>query len=410
MRAIILFVLRCSFCLFVGLEILLRLFPQFMPLGAAYKLPNEDRRRVILHHGGWAKGSIIGEGMLYSYNKTFMHKYRPFNIDNDGYRNPSSPSGDVDIVILGDSVAMAEDLDHDFADKFREQGFRTYSLAFGGYGPGQYKDAYKKYIIDKNIAHKYVCIFYCSTNDISNVYDYVDVLMTHGNYEQYLETTFHSSYNDVKWFHHSWFIDLAIFYSDNIFTKDKSKWIMLNLPYYNKTFDVSKVSVVECGMNDVATTNLVYANFLLSVCSIINYANSVGATPVFVFLPNWHLLYNQAMEFDDKLYYCVYKPIKLLNIALADFSARYKFIDLTPLLSSTAMKKLVTTDIYAYHLNSFGVDISAHEIIKLIRSNCEGDDSSVADNNFYPVDAVERHVADVVAKNLDRYINKINSN
>lgn len=52
-------------------------------------------------------------------------------------------SNKVDVVLLVSSVLLTKDVKHDLTDRIRSDGFGAYSMALGGYGPFQYRDAYR---------------------------------------------------------------------------------------------------------------------------------------------------------------------------------------------------------------------------------------------------------------------------
>ena len=138
------------------LEIAFQLFPSLIPQTMLLILQAEDRRIIAEQRGLFTKNRFQGDGMFYSYRAAGrpLKKFPWVKVDADGFRNPNVPQRAVDVVYFGDSVAFARHAEKDLGARFHERGIHTYSLAMGGNGPGQYRDAYRKYVVERRLAHR----------------------------------------------------------------------------------------------------------------------------------------------------------------------------------------------------------------------------------------------------------------
>ena len=144
---------------------------------------------VVRKAPNWIPSDLVGylsqDAMLSVFNERGqiqdreppVYHYRPFQkmnwyshiiIDENGYRNSVPNQTEVDTVLLGDSIVFGRDSKIDLGDLFREKGLATLNLSMGGYAPQHYRDAYKKYVIDKGIKHNNVIVSIFVGNDFSD--------------------------------------------------------------------------------------------------------------------------------------------------------------------------------------------------------------------------------------------------
>lgn len=169
-----------------GVEALMRFFPGHFPVSLAMKLPEIPRRHVLIHHGLKSASLMKGDGMLYSFQRESAPLHG-FEIDDDGYRNPDVPKGAVDVVLLGDSLLIAEAVEKDLGTLIRERGQSAYNLGMGGYGPMQYRDAYEKYVTRRGLKHSCVVVMVCSANDFSDTDNYLKALESGKPYLDFMD-------------------------------------------------------------------------------------------------------------------------------------------------------------------------------------------------------------------------------
>jgi len=116
------------------------------------------------------RGQIQVEGSHIFHFQPFqkMNWYPHVKIDENGYRNSVDRQTKVDTVLLGDSLIFAKKSKVDLGDLFREKNRSVLNLSMNGYAPQHYRDAYKKYVIDKKIQHKNVIVSIFVGNDFSD--------------------------------------------------------------------------------------------------------------------------------------------------------------------------------------------------------------------------------------------------
>lgn len=174
----------------IGLEIGLRLKPDLIPGPFMSYMPKKtvERIRIAVAHK-W--GYYTGEDMIFHYPPSQQLNYgeliRPHvHIDEEGFRNPSQSDDEYNVVLLGDSMVFALDAKRDLADRFRAAGHSVINLGMEGYAPQQFRDVYKKYIIDRGIKHDHVLIFLYIGNDFSDAEAYQRIREGDGDYTDYV--------------------------------------------------------------------------------------------------------------------------------------------------------------------------------------------------------------------------------
>ena len=172
-----------------GTEVILRVMETSLPLSIVEMLPTGDRERLLKNRGLFVAENISGDGLLYAWKPNSVIASLPWvKIDANGYRNPAVPQS-VDIVLLGDSVTIAQNSSRDMGNFLRAQGISAINLGFSGYGPFQQRDAYQKHILDAGIPHRIVLINFCACNDITDAQSYAWILSLGGTWHDYLGST-----------------------------------------------------------------------------------------------------------------------------------------------------------------------------------------------------------------------------
>jgi len=170
------------------LECVFQFFPILVPTKLIRLLPPDLREGVAIQRGLMTSQTIVGENMLYSKNTAKFNKTsNPWlKVDRDGYRNPSRPDKDINLVVFGDSVIFADEVRKDLAEKFSDIGVPAYNLAMGGYSPFHYLDSYRKFVISRNLFHKKILIFFSTANDFTDSTRYMNIKKGGGDYRAYL--------------------------------------------------------------------------------------------------------------------------------------------------------------------------------------------------------------------------------
>src|SRR3989338_320428 len=268
----------CLYVLFImglGIEITIRLKHSIIPSELIGYLPKKARLKVAKERGSFTSDSVIGEGMLFSrmpHSHPFPHEY----IDENGYRNLHTVSNNVDIVILGDSMTMADQAEKDIGELFWDHGYKSLNLAMGNYAPQHYRDAYKKYIVDKKIKHKFTLVFLFVGNDFNDAIKYENIYRQGGDWKNYLNSSPITG---------SEFLPLTLSMSrgipDFIANKVRKPKFVVSLPY--KTLKVSSTLLWE---PPLITEHDLSWNYVKSALDeIIFLAKEDGSIPLIFMYP-----------------------------------------------------------------------------------------------------------------------------
>lgn len=338
----------------IGLEVFIRFRLEVIPDAMLTYLPKAVRQKQALARGFFEKEILTGEGLLYHYQSyQILPKYPYLKIDEFGYRNSEKLSNQVDIVILGDSLIIAKGAEKDLGDLFRQYGYSAINLGMDGYSPQQYRDAYKKYIVTKNISHNFVLIFLFIGNDIGEAIQYEKIKKSGGDYLNYLveEKDRHLKFLP-------WTINIARaipFYIFNIF-KDRDEFIYVDLPY--KTIKTFK----NWQWNQVAKeTELGWQAIQEAVAEINFLAKENGAVPIIFLISDPSRFYSQFNDY--------FKKYDKSYAELVDLISNYfkkenvLFVDLTNLLTEEIKKDFIFLSDTDVHFNTLGIE-KLFEIIK----------------------------------------------
>jgi len=149
-------------------EAAIRLNPSLLPDELIPMLPKTARMEIAAQRGFFTADRTVGEGMLFHWKPGTEFADKPWmTIDKNGYRNASVPDGKTDVVLLGASVLAAGDVAVDLSARFKGAGISAYSLAMGSYGPFHYRDAYRRYITERNIKHRAVIVQVMTPYDLN---------------------------------------------------------------------------------------------------------------------------------------------------------------------------------------------------------------------------------------------------
>jgi hypothetical protein len=172
---------------FIAAELGLRTFPDSVPDDLIVLFPESVRTRIALDRGMFSSDALKGDGMVYSYVPGWKSPREPWlEIDADGYRNPRRPPAPVDVVLLGDSVMIAQSARKDIAAHLRDRGISAVNYGFGGYGIYQYRDVYRTLVLGRNLPHRWVVVMITAQNDIANSLHYLKVRAAGGDWRDYL--------------------------------------------------------------------------------------------------------------------------------------------------------------------------------------------------------------------------------
>lgn len=367
-------ILLTNLILFIVLfEISSRLLEEYLPNEIVMMLPEEHSRRILGNRGSMTTDNIVGENMLYSFLPNTEIKAMPWlAIDSKGYRK-SRLSDVYDVVLLGDSVTIAQNSRRDLGDLIRQAGFEAINLGFGGYGPYQYRDAYRKYIIDRNIQHRAVLINFCACNDVENSIAYKRVFEGGKDWKYYLSRTPTKQAFPFN-FSPPWSISIGF---------NLPFWVVQKFRNYQTTMKKDIAPKVKLPRGTIKAVGWVleakpkyiaeqtWQIVFKPLREIARLANVAGAQVVFGYYPDLAQLY------------APYMPQGIPQRAAAEINYRdattklqalaieigAEFIDYTGAMQKMNGRQLATTKNSDYHPNLLGVETMSRSVIELLKKS-----------------------------------------
>lgn len=354
-----------------GTELALRLAQDKLPYEIVQMLPSEDRQKLLIQRGLMVGDIIAGDKLLYSWTANATFTSLPWlKVDRNGYRNPEVPN-DVDVVILGDSVTIAQNSEIDLGDVYRRSGLSALNLGFSGYGPDQYRDSYKKIVIGQDMRHRLVLINFCFCNDVDNSKTYQQVKKLGGDWHEYLGTTPTKSAFPFE-FTPPWAVSIAF---------NAPYWIVQKYRNYKNSkraggsFSINlprgKLELVD-QVIPLHPKNLSDADWQPTIDALnetIKRAQGLSAKVVLAYSPDLAQLYapfmppsaqqRQAAETD---YHAA-----LARLAQLAEQTGVAFVDYTTAMRSATAQQLATSKDTDYHPNRFGVEIMAKSTLPVIK-------------------------------------------
>tara|TARA_B100000676_G_scaffold188392_1_gene185206 strand:+ start:5136 stop:6440 length:1305 start_codon:yes stop_codon:yes gene_type:complete len=346
-------VLSCA-----GIELVLRVMADRLPVDLVQMLPPKSQIRLLEARGLFTQTSLEGDGMLYHWRPMQKVKNLPWiQVDENGYRNPQRIR-EAAIVVLGDSVTIAQNSKRDLAALLRRQGYSSINLGFGGYGPLHYRDAYRRYVIETDIPHRHVVVNFCACNDVNDTQTYTRIVATGGDWQDYLSKTPNRTAFPFS-FSPPWTIS-----------------ILFNLPYVvvqsikdrqaagSGKIQISlargKISATGWLFSNVAgeTLNRTWQPVRAALGDIVRMANSAKARVIFAYYPDMAQLYLPGLPLGSmeraraEQAYLQYSR-RLSNLA-REFGA--DFVDYTPAIRRANDKVLSVESEGDYHPNQIGVE------------------------------------------------------
>ncbi|GAB6052555.1 hypothetical protein JCM17960_13750 [Magnetospira thiophila] len=355
-----------------GTEAILRVMQERLPFSIVEMLPNTDRERLLTQRGIFTVAGISGDGMLYSWKPNFELSSLPWvKVDANGYRNPEIP-GRPDVVLLGDSVTIAQNSEQDMADVLRQRGLSALNLGFSGYGPFHQRDAYRKYVLDTGLEHRAVVINFCFCNDVTDAQSYEQLSRIGGDWRNYLGTTV--SKNAFPFgFEPPWTVS-----------------ILFNLPFtvvQNYRNAQNRIAareelVLKLPRGEISATDWMlprkarglddqdWSPALDALGDIMSLARTHGASVVLAYYPDLsqiYLPYFQESSPFRKAAQADYKDA-LARLGRLAKSQGAAFVDYTPGLQEGTGESRATSANSDYHPNDRGVAIMAETVLPILRS------------------------------------------
>ena len=261
------------------------------------------------------------------------------------------------MVLVGASVIAATTARKNFVRTFRARGLNAYSLAVGGpFGPYQYLEAYRKYIIAKGVKNKFVVILLTFPNDLDKAFASSNILKRGGSYRDLFSNSYIHGVIEEKYL--PWTV--------SIYTKLPSFIIQkLNSQPSNKP--AKNVNVrFEYGSWTLPTTTFLrpkeanaWPILKDKVGELIDLAHQNGTIPIVVYYPLTpvrilpYVQGIQPLKADLARYYSE-SVSKIRKFAI---DKRAKFLDVTTGLRTAIRTELLFVEPLEYHLNDRGVEV-----------------------------------------------------
>jgi hypothetical protein len=354
-----------------GAELALRLTQDKLPYEIVQMLPSEDRQKLLVQRGLMVGDIMTGDKLLYSWTANATFATLPWlKVDRNGYRNPDVPN-DVDVVILGDSVTIAQNSAVDLGDVFRRSGLSALNLGFSGYGPYQYRDSYEKIVIGQDIRHRLVLINFCVCNDVNNSKTYQQVKKLGGDWREYLGTTPTKSAFPFG-FTPPWVVSIAFNapywivqqYRNYKSSKRASGSFFIDLPRGNLELVDQVIPLHPQDLSDADWQPTIDA-----LSETIRRAQGLSAKVVLAYYPDLAQLYAPFMPQSAQQRQAAEADYQTALARLAQLAEQtgVAFIDYTPAMRSATAGQLVTSEDTDYHPNRLGVDVMARSTLPVIK-------------------------------------------
>ncbi len=347
---------------FVLLEVTFRLFPALIPTDLVGLLPAGARAVVADKRGLFTSAMFRGDRLLYSL-RGGPHPLKEFPwvaIDSDGFRNPDANRNRVHVVYFGDSIGFARAARKDLGAQFRDRGISTYSLAMGGNGPFQYRDAYRKYVVERGVVHDTVVVLLSIATDFYDARKYVKVARLGGDYRDYLGvlTTIGAEWPDRQ---PLWTIAIAarlpallrhkLTGLSILLTRSLGEKVEVKLPY--GTYSAAPQFL---DMPEVSADGELWRNFTDATDDIARLVERQGARLVLVVMPNPALLYrNYVAGFEPYKRTLEQRYRTIMSLLNGRYAAQgIQIVDLVAHMAEGIGKRPMATGALEDHFNSDG--------------------------------------------------------
>lgn len=350
-------------------EAALRLFPSLLVTNEVISLlPRDARAELGMERGLFTQKNLVGEGMLYAYRPhQALPAYPHVKIDSNGYRNATEPTDQADVVLLGGSVMQTVNARKDLADVIRANGMSAVNLGMGSYGPFNWRDSYKHYVIDRKVRHAFVMVMVMVPDSLDRADAYLSVVKNGGDYRDYLRG---SSFVTTR------FLDTPL-----------TPWtvaLMANLPHYllqkwkneqsRKSTQVplnlswGKVSVPE-ELLRLSQKPRDWSPFFSAIDEIHRYAAGAGAELIMAFYPDYQyaaLPYVSGHEAKRRAISSFYESARARLRGFARENG-IRFLDLSEAIQNRYREVQIFSNPMDYHPNGKGVETIYRQLAPLLK-------------------------------------------
>jgi hypothetical protein len=357
----------------IVVEIGLRSMASILPTPLVQYLPREDKIQITNERGIMNEEKLYSDGLLFFFKPNISLSTTPWvKIDSHGYRNRVEVKDAVDVVFLGDSVTIANGAHKDFADRFRERGLTAFNLGMGGYGPYQYRDAYKKFVIGPGIQHRYLIVIVVGKNDFENSLRYARTMENGGDYQVYLghRADIVISFVNTRSTYFPWVLSLLI--NTMPIIKDVSTGRRsvadegtVRLPYGDlpATGNILRLDPIK-------EDDLKWLHFKKAMDGILAMARDKGVKTLVAYHPPPRIVFGPLLDNHEDFKKTLAKNHLNLMAMLASFLDRpgVRFTDLTAFEQAAAARENIgSSDPMDVHLNTRGIDLVAGELLEKLQ-------------------------------------------
>ena len=353
---------------FATAELGLRVMPEVVPDDLLVLFPEPARKEIAASRGMFSTSAIQGEKMVYSFTGGWVLPRQTWvKIDAEGYRNPATTTGFVDVVLLGDSVMIAQSAKKDLGDRFRDVGLSAVNYGFGNYGLFHYRDVYRSKVLSRGLSHRWVVVMITIQNDIANSLHYLSVKASGGSWRDYLSRP--TSFGWPTWADRNftpWSVSVAMklpfILRQRMISKDKA--VRLVMP--RKTV-MANSSILW--VPDIAPGSPERRVVETTIGDIIDDATRAGAKVILAYAPNSGLIYAPYVKGNDSKVEILernrHQFISFLNERFSGDEVRV--VDLTIGLRKRTGVEIIGAGELDYHLNDKGIEIVFDELRKVMR-------------------------------------------
>jgi len=356
---------------FIGTEAVLRIMERQLPYAIVELLTKSARTQILERRGLFVRDNLVGEDMLYHWEPEAVINELPWvKIDSNGYRNAHEAKSQIDVVLLGDSVTIAQNSRKDMAALLNEKDLTTLNLGFSSYGPLHYRDPYKKTVLDANIAARVVVINFCYCNDVTDAQSYERLKKIGKNWTDYLGTT--PVRNAFPFdFEPPWIISILFNAPYKIVQNFRNKQngnarMKIELPR-----TLVDIPLAGWSRTPKLFSDRQWAPAIQGLLETIKLAQVEGTHVILAYYPNLSQIYMKYItpsnpfsaaahqEYNDAIF-------RLRSVA--DQSGN-DFVDYTPAIQRAHGDQMVSTHDGDYHPNEYGVKVMVDTIYPIIKKN-----------------------------------------
>jgi hypothetical protein len=344
-------------------EALVRFNPALIPTDYLNLLPKSAAQNLGEDRGLVTQNNLQGDGLFFAFKpgSTFS-EYPWVTIDSNGFANAAIPDTEVDIVLLGASVMQALAVPKTFTSKFEENGYSAYSLAQGGpYGPQQYRNAYRQFIINRDIKHKHVYVLLVLPNELDKAFAYERARRQGANYKDLWGM---SSSQSIMGDHMPWVISLAIHLPSALLDKWRNRVKSETTASYNLQI-AGKNREVPANWFTLRRAPQAWDLIEVAMRDIAEMAESNEAKMTIVYYPIPSYVLAGVPN-------SISAPLREANaryrnkLATISKNVTANFVDLTLSIAPYIVDEQIFVTPLEYHLNQRGVDIVFESLLNVV--------------------------------------------